>query len=335
MQSRLKRLLSSPRALRAALGRGRPRLLVLMYHDLREDDDFPNWLRVGVSAFDRQLAFLREIGDIVDPAACADPDALPADRLHFVLTFDDGYVNNLRLALPVLARHRVPAVFFVSTGHMQDQQPFWSDEVVTAIEGAGLADLDLGDFGLGRFAFRAGPPDARWDDIQRLLAALKEQGNEDDPKVAAVLAHLRRRQAGALDTHLDRFRPLTTAEVGELATSPWARIGGHSHRHRILTRLQDDELRMNLAESRRLLETATGHRVTTMAYPNGDHDARVREAAACAGFERAYTVGSGFVDRASDPFALPRLGVAGVGPDWLLGFQIFRELVRDRRWPLV
>lgn len=43
-----------------------------------------------------------------------------------VLTFDDGYANNL-LVLPLLHELRVPATFFISTYHMLSSECFWWD----------------------------------------------------------------------------------------------------------------------------------------------------------------------------------------------------------------
>ena len=166
--------------------------------------------------------------------------------------------------------------------------------------------------------------------MQRCLVAIKAVGNEDHPTVAGVLDRLRRDYAAVLDEHLGRYRPLTGQEVETLAASPLVEIGSHGHHHRILTRLDDDALAHSLAESRRLLEDVAGKPVCELAYPNGDHDARVRAAAVCAGYERAYTVAPGTLGAADDPLRRPRLGVAGVGPHWLSGSLIGEQLLRDR-----
>lgn len=332
MRNLLKRGLSAT-ALVRALARGpSAKVVVLMYHDLREDDDFPNWLRVPVGVFDRQLAWLGRVGRFIGPGDLERPERLQPGVLHFLLTFDDGYVNNLTLARPLLAKHRAPALFFVSTGPMQSQEPFWSDVVVTAVQGAGLAELDLQEWGLGAFRFRSGDPAGRWEDVQALLVALKTRGNEDDPAVAGVLEHLRRRHAGVLARHLPRFRPLRPDEVTALAADPWCAIGSHSHRHARLPLLGDAELADNLARSRRLLEGLTGADVRHLAYPNGDWDGRVQAAAATAGYTRAYTIRPGLATGtvAVDPFRTPRMGVAGVGPEWIMRYRLV-QLLAGRR----
>jgi peptidoglycan/xylan/chitin deacetylase (PgdA/CDA1 family) len=329
VKTAFRRLLASPRVLRFLDRPDRPRVVVLMYHDICEDGDFPNWLRVPVSAFDAQLRLLRGLGRIIGPEECREPERLPADTLHFLLTFDDGYLNNLRLALPVLERHEAVAQFFISTGPMASGEPFWSDVVTSAIQGARLESLDLTEFGLGVFRFRSAG-EAAWEDVQRCLVAVKNLGNEDHPAVMAVLEHLHREHAAVLAEHLPRYRPLTAAEVATLAGSPSVRIGSHGHHHRILTRLEDEALVASLRESRRLLEGITGEAVRELAYPNGNHDARVRRAALSAGYERAYTVAPGILTAHDDVLQRPRLGVAGVGPSWATASRLGEEFLRER-----
>ncbi len=328
MRGLVKSCLGSPYVTRILSRRGAGAVITLMYHDLRDDDDFGNWLRVRASDFDEQLAMLGDLGRFVGPGALADPSQLATDRLNFLLTFDDGYVNNHRLALPLLEKHRAPALFFVSTRHMIEQRTFWTDVVITAVQAARLEVLDLHDFDLGVFTFRSGDDDARWNDIQRLLVALKTVGNADHPVVADVLGYLCECHAAILDEHLPRFRPLNPGEVREMAASGWCTFGGHGHDHDILTYLDDDSLDYNLSEPRRILEEATGAPVVDLAYPNGDFDDRVLDHATTAGYTRAFTTVPGLTNADTSPLVLPRFGVGGFESPTTLRYMLNRELTR-------
>ena len=89
-------------------------LRVLMYHKV--NDLWPNPTTVPVPVFEEQMALLGELG--------YRPVSLDQVRDHFVhgaplpvgavlITFDDGYRDNLVNALPILQRHGFPAVVFV------------------------------------------------------------------------------------------------------------------------------------------------------------------------------------------------------------------------------
>jgi len=67
------------------------------------------------------------------------------------------------------------------------------------------------------------------------------------------------------------------------------RIGSHGWTHRLLTRLTDAELRLELERSREVLRDQLGVEVDTLAVPGGRWNARVAEAACAAGYTKVLT----------------------------------------------
>lgn len=89
----------------------------LCYHSLSPDlDAYP--YRTSAAAFDRHMALLREVFDIL-PAAEA-VAALRGGGLHdrprpvAVVCFDDGYRDNWEVATPILERYGVPASLYAA-----------------------------------------------------------------------------------------------------------------------------------------------------------------------------------------------------------------------------
>jgi peptidoglycan/xylan/chitin deacetylase (PgdA/CDA1 family) len=80
-------------------------------------------------------------------------------------------------------------------------------------------------------------------------------------------------------------------------------IGSHTISHPHLTRLSDAELRHELEDSKDELEAELGRPCTELAYPYGEHDARVRAAARAAGYRVAYALRG----RKGDPYSRPRV----------------------------
>lgn len=287
------------------------RRIVLCYHDLCEPDDFTSWLRVEVGRFDEHLEALLELGSFVTPSTFEQSNTQPCDRLQFLLTFDDGYRNNLCLAADVLAKRDVPAVFFVSTHHLMTGEPFWFDRVVTRVQVARLERLDLSRFGLQEYVFHETDGARRWDDIQRLLTDLKRLGNPDEAAVARVLTFLDSEYGSIAEPYDERLRPIAVTELQQLASRPQMFFGSHGHRHEILTRLTGDDLAENLSTSKRLLEQSLNRSIEDLAYPNGDHDFRVVDACSKAGYRHGYVTVSSVVSRSQEPFTIPRLLVGG------------------------
>ena len=105
-------------------------LRVLMYHKV--NDQWPNPITVSTAAFAEQMTLLRELGYT--------PVSLDAVRDHYLagtplpqgavlITFDDGYLDNLENAFPILLEHGYPAVIFVPIGYLDgDARPLPHEE---------------------------------------------------------------------------------------------------------------------------------------------------------------------------------------------------------------
>jgi peptidoglycan/xylan/chitin deacetylase (PgdA/CDA1 family) len=304
------RIAGSPATTALARRAARGRIIVLCYHDLRRQGDFTSWLRVEVGTFRAHLETLSSLGQFVAPSTLDEPVRLDSGP-QFLITFDDGYPNNLELGLPVLEQFGAPALFFVSTWHLLTGEPFWFDRVVTRIQAARLNRLNLSSLGLREYWFAREDGARRWDDIQVLLTDVKRLGNPGDPAVERLLAFFDAEYGATAAAYDDRFRPIRTEELRALASRPLCALGSHGHRHEILTRLEDAALAEALGRSKQVLEEVSGQPVTAFAYPNGDEDARVRAACATAGYRYGFATRAGLVTARSDPWRLPRVLVGG------------------------
>jgi peptidoglycan/xylan/chitin deacetylase (PgdA/CDA1 family) len=116
----------------AVNGDGRT-LRVLMYHKV---NDLPgNRMSIPVSLFDEQMAHLRELGYRVvglDAVLAHYHDGAPLPDGAVLITFDDGYRDNLENAAPVLARHGYPAVQFVPIAYVGQSWPLPHERYLSA-----------------------------------------------------------------------------------------------------------------------------------------------------------------------------------------------------------
>jgi peptidoglycan/xylan/chitin deacetylase (PgdA/CDA1 family) len=251
------------------------------------------------------------MGVFVDPPALERLAELPVGGPRFLLTFDDGYPNNLRLGLPVLEDLRVPAVFFLSTHHLLSGEVFWFDRLVTPLQATGVTCLDLRQFGLREYRFAVGHDDRRWTGIQDLLNDVKRLGHPDSPAVLQVLDHVEALYGQWSVAPGNRLRPLNVQELRQMAQSRLCFFGSHGHRHQILTELEDTALARSLHHSKHVLEGLLGVTIGHFAYPNGSYDDRVVRACVQAGYQRAYAASPGLLTPRTDRFRIPRLLVGG------------------------
>jgi peptidoglycan/xylan/chitin deacetylase (PgdA/CDA1 family) len=108
-------------------------LRVLMYHKVNDLPENP--LTMPVSVFDDQMAQVRELGYVVvDLEAVLDHYVRdrPLPPKAVLITFDDGYHDNLDNAATVLKKYGYPAVLFVPIGYLDDRQPLPHEERLAA-----------------------------------------------------------------------------------------------------------------------------------------------------------------------------------------------------------
>lgn len=110
---------------------------ILMYHRVcipPEGHPAPTW-NVTPQRFEQQLTGLVARGwqawPLRQAISCMERD-LPIPRKTFVITFDDGYVNCLIEAAPILTKLHLPATLFLTTKYLDSKQPFPCDDWLAA-----------------------------------------------------------------------------------------------------------------------------------------------------------------------------------------------------------
>ncbi|MEJ2346942.1 MAG: polysaccharide deacetylase family protein [Gammaproteobacteria bacterium] len=223
--------------------------------------------------------------------------SLPARAL--CITFDDGYADNVELALPILKRHGLHSTFFIATGFMNGGR-MWNDTVIEWVRGLQEGELDLRSLDLGVRSIRT--IEDKRSTLGAVLTSLKYLPLERRLEHVGKLVDDR---ADRLPTDL----MMTDAQVNELLAEGME-VGGHTVNHPILARVDHDTALWEIQEGKRQLEEITGHAVRLFAYPNGkpgidygpEHVQMVRE----AGFAAAVSTAWGAGRRSSDLFQLPR-----------------------------
>lgn len=99
---------------------------VLFYH--RVADCYPNDWTISCKQFVRHIDYCREHFEIISLAeAQSRLQKKHSPRPAVVITFDDGYAENMRYAIPWLISNRIPCTYFVTTENVRHGWPFRHD----------------------------------------------------------------------------------------------------------------------------------------------------------------------------------------------------------------
>lgn len=255
---------------------------------LRLDEAFA---RVCLSVTSEQGSFLTFVfhalfqdsdearADVMDPQQGITVDMLKRSILHFreqsyrfvspsdiltgldprgksaLITFDDGYYNNIR-ALPVLEEFGVPAVFFISSDHIRHEKAFWWDVVFREFRKRHRTDRAIRD----------------------AIAGYKRL------KTPSVESDLRRQYGeSALKPIADLDRPFRIPELEEFARHPLVFLGNHTKDHAILTNYSVAEVREQIGDGQKDIFEMTGKTPEMIAYPNGNVSPAIQTVAWNAG----------------------------------------------------
>lgn len=106
--------------------------------------------------------------------------------------------------------------------------------------------------------------------------------------------------------HEDELSCMGWEDLRGLAAAGWE-IGSHTRSHPRLSKIADEEIEAELADSRAECERSMGVPCTSIAYPYSDYDERTVRIAAATGYRFAVTVPRG--PRPALPLQWPRVGV--------------------------
>ena len=294
----------------------RGRAVVLTYHRVLPEQEFDRSFStesivVTPHTFRRHLQVLRES---FNPLTAEQFSAALASG-HWperacIVTFDDGWLDNLQHALPILEECGVPAVLFIATDYIGTERCFWQETLARYLAvAASVPDRSTPLFTeLGIAHVLKLPPAQARPAIRALIDALKSQPQAQiDALLARVHGLIQEWQLELPQNHPDRF--LTWPQVKQLADSGVVTIASHCCSHTPLTKLDADAVREELQRSRRIIQERIGVDTRDMAYPNGDHDVNIAAAVRDSGYRTAFTTDRGHVAPAANAFTLKRINI--------------------------
>lgn len=247
-----------------------PAPMILLYHRVTHLSVDAQLLAVTPENFAAQLNHLAHNFRVVTLRALLDEVRRGEYRPDTVaLTFDDGYLDVLREAVPLLEKYRMPATVFVTSGSVGSDREFWWDALERVFLTNTLlpAALSINEQGKDRL-WNLTTPHGRLSACDDLAGVLRVKAPEEiEAFVETLLKWAGLRPEGRV-TH----RVVTADQLRQMARSPVIEIGSHTISHCRLSSLPPDRQRHELVESKRQLEALIQQPVRLFSYPFGSID---------------------------------------------------------------
>ena len=279
---------------------GRNRLNILIYHQVFAERDTMRPSEPTAAEFDWQMKL---IGEYYTPLSLdealkgLDSNSLPNNAI--CVTFDDGYLNNLTVAEPILAKYNIPATIYVATA-FSDGVNMFNDRILDLIEDEKFSDFDLTSVELGRV--EVSDSASRIALAHRLIGKLKYLHFDD---------RMTRVDQIYQDNNASEYpaRMMSVKDIKSLAETG-VEIGAHTRDHPILRTLTLDAQQQQLMDAKQTLENIVNEPIKHFAYPNGklndDYSTETVELVKSVGFASAVSTHWGVSDSTSDQYQLKR-----------------------------
>jgi peptidoglycan/xylan/chitin deacetylase (PgdA/CDA1 family) len=227
-----------------------------------------------------------------------------------VITFDDGYVNTLTIARPILHElGDLPATVFVCPG-LTEPGAWLPDTLIRlGVLFSPRERIELPSLGVDH---ELGPLRGRPQAYRLLIQRIRTIDYAERSEVARdLLSSLSESDRDSLFRRFESEQLMDCDQLRRVASEPSIEIGGHTTHHTILhaersREVLDREIRL----CREMLEQELDREVRHFAYPGGAHCPAATQAVRAAGYRAALTIRPGDIVSGVDPYLVSRLTVS-------------------------
>lgn len=263
-------------------------------------------LQVTPDFLDAVITRVRALGiDIVSMDEALMRLAAPkAGRKFVVLTFDDGYRDNLVYALPILRRHNAPFTLYVPTGLVDAKGEIWWQALEDIIAAHDSVEAEGTRHNTSSLHARQRAFDALYWRMRKM----------PEPERRALVRDLCARYGIDPAKHC-RDLIMDWDELKTFASDPLCTIGAHTIHHYELKKLPDADARAEIAGSIDVLAQRFGRRPEHFSYPLGgplSAGPRDFDIARSLGLKSAVTTVPGGLYATADRLSLPRVSLNGL-----------------------
>jgi len=275
------------------------KIVILLYHRILEEP-YDNSLGTIVSKknFENQIRYLSENFKVTSlDKAFMDS----SNELKVIITFDDGYIDNYKIAFPILKKYGLAAHFFLATNYVSSGLPIWDWELKLMLDNSNKNfDIDIGLENFNRNDYQGGEKALLWNLINRLKFFRSEERSEIIDNIKKQL------EVHKLDYAEDRC--MNWEEI-KLMKDEGMHFGSHGSSHTSFSSLPKEALDQEIKTSLDTLNKELDLESHFLAFPFGskkDFNEEIIKEVLSSGFERCLLNVQGYNIRDEDEVSLKR-----------------------------
>lgn len=276
---------------------------ILMYHRILPDTEIDKDLDLGMAVstfnFEKQMRAIKSAYKICSIEEFTKNSKHNNNQFMIVLTFDDGYKDNLTHALPILEKYKIPACIYITTRFLNEKVDMWWYELKEIIKNNSKLYFNFKNKNFNFKLKSKKQKHSAYLSLRKLFINL----NIDLQK--ELLEKITRTNIRKNYSKIC----LNKEEIKILDDNPLITIGSHSHNHANLKILNNNEVVNEINKSSEILENLLKHKVEHFSYPYGsktETSSREYKIVEELRFNSAVT-GRTFPIRDNNLFSLPRI----------------------------
>lgn len=281
--------------------------LNVMYHGVvKNSSTYFSPRHITEDQFEKQLIYFKNNFNIIPLSEAFEKKEKKGNKKKSItISFDDGFKNNLTVALPLLEKHKIPATFFISTTLFTNEiAPYflWS-EAIAAISYFYKNET----IKIDQYSFK------NLYDCKYELNIIDFIKNSDYKKRDLYLKELIKKYhlVDKINTLPEEvWKLMNKEELLLFSKSPIVNIGSHGHLHYNLGVIDEKKAKEDLKISKNILEENLKLTIDSIAYPDGSYNNKIKDISESLGYKTQLAVNYKENSDKKDARILDRFGIS-------------------------
>ena len=242
-------------------------LSIYLFHGVikQNDNSIRNYNNKHIcqTKFEKYMKFLFNNGSAITLNDII--DTKQSYKKKYIITFDDGFYNNYKYALPILKKYKIPHIIYLTTKYVDQNLISWIDRLDIAISKCKKKYLYSNIF---KKKFKLGNNRNKIVLLNFIRSYTKSLKKTDLNKFANFLLNDLKLKAPIISNN-DLDKKLTWPIINIMKKNNLTEFGGHSHTHNILGHLSKKQYAKEINNSLSFIKKKTNLKIQHYSYPEG------------------------------------------------------------------